>query len=59
MKKFFRKVRRTICRYIVGFDNCPLDYRKDYFASLLLRLSMFGVIVGALLGFSFFFVIFN
>lgn len=36
MKKEFRYLRRQLCRWIVGFDNCPNAYRKDY-ASLLVK----------------------
>lgn len=27
IKREFRKARRNVCRYIVGFDTCP-DYLK-------------------------------
>lgn len=30
IKRTFRKVRRNVCRYIVGFDNCPKSVRKNY-----------------------------
>ena len=29
MKRYFRRIRRDICRWIVGFDNCPSCYRYD------------------------------
>ena len=28
--KFFRRVRRNIARFIVGYDRCPADCRKNY-----------------------------
>lgn len=29
MNKYFRKIRRNVCRWIVSFDNCPRDYRYN------------------------------
>ena len=29
IRKHFRKVRRNVCRYIVGFDTCPKSLRKN------------------------------
>lgn len=29
ISKYFRKVRRNVCRYIVGFDTCPKSLRKN------------------------------
>lgn len=29
MKKYFRRIRRNICRWIVGFDSCPNGYRYN------------------------------
>lgn len=28
--KFFRRIRRNIARFIVGYDRCPADCRKNY-----------------------------
>ena len=28
--RFFRRTRRNIARFIVGFDRCPADCRKNY-----------------------------
>ena len=28
--KFFRRTRRDIARFIVGYDRCPADCRKNY-----------------------------
>lgn len=30
LNRIFRRVRRTVARYIVGFDDCPIDNRKNY-----------------------------
>lgn len=27
--RYFRRVRRDVCRYIVGFDTCPKSLRKN------------------------------
>ncbi len=29
IRREFRKVRRNVCRYIVGFDTCPKSLRKN------------------------------
>lgn len=29
MKRYFHRIRRDICRWIMGFDNCPSSYRYD------------------------------
>ena len=28
--KIFRRTRRNIARFIVGYDRCPVDCRKNY-----------------------------
>ena len=28
--KIFRRIRRNIARFIVGYDRCPADCRKNY-----------------------------
>ena len=28
--KFLHRTRRNIARFIVGYDRCPADYRKNY-----------------------------
>jgi hypothetical protein len=30
IKKAFRRARRNVCRYIIGFDACPEGCRKNY-----------------------------
>ena len=30
MKKELKYLRRQLCRWIVGFDNCPKDYRNNF-----------------------------
>ena len=29
IRRYFRKARRNVCRYIVGFDTCPKSLRKN------------------------------
>ena len=29
IRRYFRKARRNVCRYIVGFDTCPRSLRKN------------------------------
>lgn len=29
IRRYFRKARREVCRYIVGFDTCPKSLRKN------------------------------
>ena len=29
MKKYFRRIRRNVCRWIVGFDTCPNGYHYN------------------------------
>lgn len=29
MKRTFYRIRRDICRWIMGFENCPSSYRYD------------------------------
>ena len=28
--KIFRRARRNVARFIVGYDRCPVDCRKNY-----------------------------
>lgn len=30
MKRIYRRCVRTIARFILGFENCPRDYKKDF-----------------------------
>ena len=29
MKKELKHLRRQLCRWIMGFDNCPKDYQSN------------------------------
>ena len=30
MYRWFRRMRRNLARFILGFDNCPVDNRKSF-----------------------------
>lgn len=45
IKKAFRRARRNVCRYIVGFDTCPNCLKKDRKAILLKGLTATIVII--------------
>lgn len=30
IKRIYRHCMRTIARFILGFENCPKDYKKDF-----------------------------
>ena len=30
IRRIYRRCMRTIARFILGFDNCPKDYKKDF-----------------------------
>ena len=29
MRKLYRRTMRTVARFILGFDNCPVDCKRD------------------------------
>lgn len=39
----YRHTRRDIARYIVGFDACPVDNRKNYSKIFEKALAVFGM----------------
>lgn len=53
MKREFKHLRRQLCRWIVGFDDCPSTYRKNYATIIVKALSIsmlsFGIICAFLL----------
>lgn len=30
IRRIYRRCLRAIARFILGFDNCPKDYKKDF-----------------------------
>lgn len=30
MKKELKHLRRQLCRWIIGFENCPAEYRNNF-----------------------------
>lgn len=29
-KRLYRKAMRKVCRYLLGFERCPVDCKRDY-----------------------------
>lgn len=56
MNKYFRRIRRDICRWIVGFDNCPPCYQYNFLKKIITGIICLGVTFG-ILAFFFFLVI--
>ena len=54
MKQTFYKIRRGICRWIIGFDNCPSGYRYDPWRKIATGLTCLGITFGVL---AFFFLL--
>lgn len=36
MRKFFKRIRRNLARFILGFERCPYCYRRNFWAELRL-----------------------
>lgn len=56
--KAFRHARRKMAQYIVGFDRCPVDYRrnrKNETKTLISMLALTVCIVGGLMLIALFF----
>lgn len=43
MKKFFKKVRRDLARFILGFERCPCCYRRNFWAELKLAATVMAM----------------
>lgn len=46
--KTLRRIRRNICRYIVGFDSCPSGYRRNpwrTFTNIILAIALILVVL--------------
>lgn len=54
MKRYLRRIRRDICRWIVGFDNCPSCYRSNPWRKIATGLTCVGITLGVL---AFFFML--
>lgn len=48
IQKNFRKARRNVCRFIISFDTCPSDYRKNYKELILNGLMSLGLCIIAI-----------
>ena len=51
MKRYFRRIRRDICRWIVGFDNCPSCYRSDPSRKIITGITCVGITFGVIIFF--------
>lgn len=52
VRKTFRIARKRVCRYIVGFDRCPIGYRKNYKQIILDGLTCIVLILVSTIAFS-------
>lgn len=34
MKKIYRNAMRKVARFILGFERCPVDYKRSFMADL-------------------------
>lgn len=51
MKRYFHRVRRDICRWIMGFENCPSGYRYDPWRKISNSLICIAITIGILIFF--------
>ena len=35
IKRVYRRLMRQVARFILGFDNCPSEYKKNYVYRLM------------------------
>ena len=40
-KRLYRKATRKACRYILGFERCPTDYKRNYKEETLVVIDAF------------------
>lgn len=46
MKNFFRRTRRDLARFVLGFDRCPCCYRRNFWAELKMAVEI--MVMGAI-----------
>lgn len=51
MKRYFRRIRRNICRWIMGFDNCPSCYRSNPWRKISNGLICIAIAIGVMIFF--------
>ncbi len=55
--RWFRRRRRNLARFILGFDNCPVDNRKNFKDKILYGIFVFIVSICIVFVFAFFTVL--
>ena len=48
IKRTFRKARRNVCKFIVGYDRCPVVNRKNYSSKLMEALACLALCLGTI-----------
>ena len=43
VKRLYRKMMRKVCRYILGFERCPIDCKREYKEMTLVVIDAFIV----------------
>lgn len=54
MKETLYRIRRDVCRWIVGFDTCPSSYRRNPWSTVTNALIVIGLALGVI---AFFFLL--
>lgn len=54
--RWFRRRRRNLARFILGFDNCPVDNRKNFKEEILYGVSIIIVSMIVIIAFTLFIV---
>lgn len=52
--RWFRRKRRNLARFILGFEDCPIDNRKSFKAEILRGILILVVSTGMMFIFAFF-----
>lgn len=52
--RWFRRKRRNLARFILGFDNCPVDNRKSFKDKILYGIFVSAVSICIVFVFAFF-----
>lgn len=52
--RWFRRKRRNLARFILGFDNCPVDNRKSFKDQILYYIFVSAISICIVFVFAFF-----
>lgn len=52
--RWFRRRRRNLARFILGFDNCPVDNRRNFKNEILQGITITFISACAMIIFAFF-----